>query len=68
MQNSTSSDCSSGSGSSSSNSSVSARDMALIGQGSGVLPTLHEGEELVTDSMSQQLQSNTPQPSSNYSF
>lgn len=36
------------SGSSSSSSSVSARDMALINQTSGPLPTLHEDSELIT--------------------
>lgn len=46
MQNPTSSDCSSGS--SSSSSSISPRDVAILGQSSGILPTLHEDTELVT--------------------
>lgn len=49
MQNPSSSDCSSNSGSSSSSSSISAREMALLGQGAGLLPTLHEDTELVTN-------------------
>lgn len=49
MQNPASAEFSSGSGSSSSSSSISAREMALLSQSSGLLPTLHEESELITN-------------------